>query len=240
VGAALFGGFVGTYLKPLKAEDVARTEIPLSEVLPAPAGGVDTGIRPPEPPHGIGHHIKFPWAPEIKAVAIIPEFEVPTAKAREVLPSLYPRTDVVGTSLWIERLIFDDGLTLADIQPSEDSASACGSWPVPSRSGAHLPRYAGQAAPAVPADTHPGSDRDCRVDDAGDTGGASGRVSFGGRAYYPGAGDEPLRRDCGPHHLLLREAEYRVQLEGTGAGGRHHCHLREITVEKKEIMIPPT
>ncbi|KLU88820.1 homoserine kinase [Magnaporthiopsis poae ATCC 64411] len=94
VGAALFGGFVGTYLNPLKPEDVARTEIPLSEVLPAPAGGVDTGDTPPEPPHGIGHHIKFPWAKEIKAVAIIPNFEVPTAKAREVLPAQYPRSDV--------------------------------------------------------------------------------------------------------------------------------------------------
>ncbi|KAK3354710.1 hypothetical protein B0H65DRAFT_562896 [Neurospora tetraspora] len=58
------------------------------------AGGVDTGVKPPSPPHGIGHHIKFPWAPEIKAVAIIPEFEVPTAKAREVLPAEYPRADV--------------------------------------------------------------------------------------------------------------------------------------------------
>ncbi|KAI0394629.1 GHMP kinase [Xylariaceae sp. FL0594] len=94
VGAALFGGFVGTYLKPLAPEDVARVEIPLSEVLPAPAGGLDTGERPPEPPLGIGHHIKFPWAKEIKAVAIIPNFEVPTAKAREVLPKEYPRQDV--------------------------------------------------------------------------------------------------------------------------------------------------
>ncbi|KAI0445370.1 GHMP kinase [Xylaria telfairii] len=94
VGAALFGGFVGTYLKPLAPEDVARVEIPLSEVLPSPAGGLDTGERPPEPPHGIGHHIKFPWAKEIKAVAIIPNFEVPTAKAREVLPKEYPRQDV--------------------------------------------------------------------------------------------------------------------------------------------------
>lgn len=94
VGAALFGGFVGTYLKPLAPEDVARVEIPLSEVLPAPAGGLDTGERPPEPPHGIGHHIKFPWAKEIKAVAIIPNFELPTAKAREVLPKVYPRQDV--------------------------------------------------------------------------------------------------------------------------------------------------
>lgn len=65
-------------------------------MLPAPAGGLDTGERPPEPPHGIGHHIKFPWAKEIKAVAIIPNFEVPTAKAREVLPKEYPRQDVVS------------------------------------------------------------------------------------------------------------------------------------------------
>ncbi|POR37228.1 Homoserine kinase [Tolypocladium paradoxum] len=94
VGAALFGGFVGTYLMPLRPEDVARTEIPLSEVLPSPAGGVDTGKRPPEPPLGIGHHIKFPWAKEIKAVAIIPDFVVPTHDARAVLPDKYPRQDV--------------------------------------------------------------------------------------------------------------------------------------------------
>lgn len=85
---------MGTYLKPLTPADVARVEIPLSEVLPAPAGGLDTGERPPEPPHGIGHHIKFPWSQEIKAVAIIPTFEVATAKAREVLPTHYPRQDV--------------------------------------------------------------------------------------------------------------------------------------------------
>ena len=95
MGAALYGGFVGTYLNPLKPEDVARKEIPLSEVLPTPAGGEDTGEVPPIPPLGIGHHIKFPWAPEIKAVAIIPQFEVPTHKAREVLPAEYSRGDVV-------------------------------------------------------------------------------------------------------------------------------------------------
>ncbi|OLN87096.1 Homoserine kinase [Colletotrichum chlorophyti] len=95
VGASLYGGFVGTYLRPLKPEDVQRIEIPLSEVLPAPAGGVDTGETPPHPPHGIGHHIKFPWAKEIKAVAIIPDFQVPTHLAREVLPPHYTRPDVV-------------------------------------------------------------------------------------------------------------------------------------------------
>lgn len=96
VGAALFGGFVGTYLMPLNPEDAARIEIPLSEVLPSPAGGVDTGKKPPSPPVGIGHHIKFPWAKEIKAVAIIPDFIVPTAQARAVLPEKYPRQDVVS------------------------------------------------------------------------------------------------------------------------------------------------
>lgn len=95
VAAALYGGFVGTYLNDLSAEDTSRKEIPLSEVLPAPAGGVDTGKAPPEPPIGIGHYMKFPWAKELKAIAIIPDFEVATAEARSVLPSSYSRADVV-------------------------------------------------------------------------------------------------------------------------------------------------
>jgi homoserine kinase len=95
IAAALYGGFVGTYLNELSPEDMERKEIPLSEVLPQPAGGVDTGLKPPEPPIGIGHYMKFPWAKELKAIAIIPQFEVPTAKAREVLPVKYLRADVV-------------------------------------------------------------------------------------------------------------------------------------------------
>ncbi|OCK83953.1 phosphoribosylformylglycinamidine cyclo-ligase-like protein [Lepidopterella palustris CBS 459.81] len=95
VAAALYGGFVGTYLNELAPEDTARLEIPLSEVLPEPAGGVDTGLRPPEPPHNIGHFKKFKWASEIKCICIIPNFEVSTAKAREVLPTEYSRKDIV-------------------------------------------------------------------------------------------------------------------------------------------------
>ena len=91
-------------MNELKPEDIARIEIPLSEVLPAPAGGIDTGIRPPEPPLGIGHYRKFQWAKEIKAIAIIPDFVVPTANARGVLPTAYSRADVVSSffpfSLW--------------------------------------------------------------------------------------------------------------------------------------------
>ncbi|KAH8803179.1 ribosomal protein S5 domain 2-type protein [Xylogone sp. PMI_703] len=95
VAAALYGGFVGTYLNDLSPEDTERKEIPLSEVLPEPAGGVDTGETPPQPPIGIGHYMKFPWAPELKAIAIIPRFEVATAQARSVLPTSYTRADVV-------------------------------------------------------------------------------------------------------------------------------------------------
>ncbi|KAF2226103.1 hypothetical protein BDZ85DRAFT_75778 [Elsinoe ampelina] len=96
VAAALFGGFVGSYLKELNPEDLKRREIPLSEVLPAPAGGEDTGLKPPVPPVNIGKHIKFKWAPEIKCIAIIPDFEVSTAKARSVLPTEYPKADVIS------------------------------------------------------------------------------------------------------------------------------------------------
>lgn len=95
VAAALFGGFVGTYLSELSPEDMRRKEIPLSEVLPAPAGGLDTGLRPPLPPNRIGHYVKFRWSPSIKTVCIIPDYEVSTAKGREVLPEKYARSDVV-------------------------------------------------------------------------------------------------------------------------------------------------
>ena len=101
VAAALYGGFVGTYLNELKPEDLAWKEIPLSEVLPTPAGGIDTGTKPPQPPLGIGHYKKFPWSKDIKAIAIIPDFELLTAKAREVLPEVYTRADVVSLSALI-------------------------------------------------------------------------------------------------------------------------------------------
>ncbi|ETI23060.1 homoserine kinase [Cladophialophora carrionii CBS 160.54] len=95
VAAALYGGFVGTYLNELDPVDMARKEVPLSEVLPQPAGGEDTGLVPPIPPENIGHYRRFNWSKEIKALAIIPDFEVSTAKAREVLPTQYSRKDMI-------------------------------------------------------------------------------------------------------------------------------------------------
>ena len=73
---------------------MARKEVPLSEILPAPAGGIDTGLRPPTPPLSIGHYVKFRWSPNIKTLVIIPNYEVSTAKARSVLPESYSRRDV--------------------------------------------------------------------------------------------------------------------------------------------------
>jgi len=98
VTAAMIGGFVGSYLRELDPKDMERKEIPLAEVLPSPAGGIDTGLKPPVPPLGIGHYIRYGWAEEIKAIAIIPDFEVPTATARGALPKQYSAKDLVHDS----------------------------------------------------------------------------------------------------------------------------------------------
>ncbi|KAK3168348.1 hypothetical protein OEA41_004795 [Lepraria neglecta] len=95
VAAALYGGFVGSFLRTLDPKDTARKEIPLSEVLPEPAGGLDTGLRVQEPPVGIGSYHEFRWTPEIKALVVIPDFKVDTAKARGVLPLKYSREDAI-------------------------------------------------------------------------------------------------------------------------------------------------
>ncbi|KAJ3864574.1 MAG: GHMP kinase [Lentinula lateritia] len=97
VTAALIGGFVGSYLRELDEADTLAASVPLSEVLPEypPDAGEDWGLNPPPPPSGIGHYVRFGWSEPIKAIAIIPRFELSTAKAREVLPSMYTRKDLV-------------------------------------------------------------------------------------------------------------------------------------------------
>ncbi|KIY43057.1 homoserine kinase [Fistulina hepatica ATCC 64428] len=97
VTAALVGGFVGSYLKELTPADAMAASVPLSEVLPEypPDAGQNWGLNPPVPPLGIGHYIRFGWSPSIKAVAIIPRFELSTARARECLPTAYTRQDLV-------------------------------------------------------------------------------------------------------------------------------------------------
>lgn len=98
VTAALVGGFVGSYLRELDEDATAAASVPLAEVLPEypPDASEEWGRDPPQPPKGIGHYVRFPWAQEIKAVAIIPQFELSTAKARAALPENYLRKDVVS------------------------------------------------------------------------------------------------------------------------------------------------
>jgi len=97
VTAALVGGFVGSYLRELDPSATQAASVPLSEVLPEypPDAGPDWGRDPPMPPVGIGHYVRFGWAKEIRAIVIIPRFELSTAKAREVLPQSYSRKDLV-------------------------------------------------------------------------------------------------------------------------------------------------
>ncbi|KAI0033722.1 homoserine kinase [Vararia minispora EC-137] len=97
VAAALVGGFVGSYLRELDYAATQAASVPLAEVLPEypPDAGPDWGRYPPVPPFGIGHWVQFTVSPAIKAVAIIPRFELSTAKARGVLPELYSRKDLV-------------------------------------------------------------------------------------------------------------------------------------------------
>jgi len=97
VTAAFVGGFVGSYLRELDKAATETCQIPLSEVLPEypPDAGEDWGLYPPVPPIGIGHYVRFGWSDSIKAVAIIPRFELSTAKAREVLPLQYSRKDLI-------------------------------------------------------------------------------------------------------------------------------------------------
>lgn len=97
VTAALVGGFIGSYLRELDASATEAASVPLSEVLPEypPDAGEDWGLYPPQPPIGIGHYVRFGWSEGIKAVAIVPRFELSTASARQVLPQSYSRKDLV-------------------------------------------------------------------------------------------------------------------------------------------------
>jgi len=97
VAAALLGGFVASYLKELNPEDTAASSIPLAEVLPEyPSdAGENWGLYPPIPPEGIGHFIRLRCSPDIRAVVVIPRFELSTAKSRDALPHQYTLKDCV-------------------------------------------------------------------------------------------------------------------------------------------------
>ncbi|KAI3484908.1 hypothetical protein L1887_51962 [Cichorium endivia] len=103
VTAALIGGFVGSYLLDLSPEEEERRDVPLSEVIPEypPDASVEWGKNPPQPPHGIGHYIRFGWAKEIKVIAIIPDFQMLTTALTRSPPDaelIYQAMQIVCTS----------------------------------------------------------------------------------------------------------------------------------------------
>lgn len=151
VTACLIGGFVGSYLAELSPEDTSASQIPLAEVLPEypPDAGPEWGTDPPRPPRGIGHYVRFGWAKEIKAVAVMPRFELATAKARGVLPEQYSRKDLVshavdhGSHSWVL-------IRCIGIQPSTTRRAHDGPRAKPTGFGSNLRSNEGQGAPTVP------------------------------------------------------------------------------------------
>ncbi|ODQ77121.1 hypothetical protein BABINDRAFT_163849 [Babjeviella inositovora NRRL Y-12698] len=95
ITAAMMGGFCGSYLRDMSAEDVLLRDVPLSEVLPEKKPEPTSSVAPQEPPQDIGRHVKYHWNPAVKCIAIIPQFEVSTASSRAVLPDSYLRADVI-------------------------------------------------------------------------------------------------------------------------------------------------
>ncbi|KAH8927028.1 homoserine kinase [Atractiella rhizophila] len=99
VTAALLGGFVGSFIRSLNPSEISATSVPLSEVLPEfPSDANESwGLipKPPAPPGRIGNWVKYQINNAIKAIVVIPKFEVSTAAARNVLPPQYSRADTV-------------------------------------------------------------------------------------------------------------------------------------------------
>ena len=91
----MYGGLVGAYAENLGSENNAHDVGLQSESLPSSTTKLDIRHLPKAPPTGIGHCENLPLAKEIRALVVIPDFEVPTSKARDVLPKLFTREDVV-------------------------------------------------------------------------------------------------------------------------------------------------
>lgn len=96
ISAAMFGGFVGSFLRDLSSEEQQLREVPMSDIFCATEkDSQDKIIKPVGPPMSVGRHLKYNWNPKIKCVAIIPNFEVATSDSRGVLPKTYETKDIV-------------------------------------------------------------------------------------------------------------------------------------------------
>ncbi|KAJ2037631.1 Trihydroxynaphthalene reductase [Coemansia sp. S3946] len=98
VAAALVGGFVASYLIDVdRSGNIPESEADEAEVLrrerEQKAAAADETVK--LPPDNIGHFLRLGCSPKIKAITIIPQFELATSKARAALPGSYKIQDVV-------------------------------------------------------------------------------------------------------------------------------------------------
>ncbi|KAJ2199098.1 Trihydroxynaphthalene reductase [Coemansia sp. RSA 521] len=100
VAAALVGGFVASYLIDVdRSGNIPASEAPPSATLDEQrerelrALAADASLT--LPPENIGHFVQLECSSAIRAVAVIPQFELATSKARAALPSTYETRDVV-------------------------------------------------------------------------------------------------------------------------------------------------
>ncbi|KND04793.1 homoserine kinase [Spizellomyces punctatus DAOM BR117] len=98
ITASLIGGFCASYLAAsVEQEHRELHELEKSGKLIPKLNGVANGsVGLPVPPiENIGRYVRLPLSKAIRAVVIIPKFELSTKLARSVLPDVYPRADVV-------------------------------------------------------------------------------------------------------------------------------------------------
>ncbi|CCE86952.1 Piso0_005476 [Millerozyma farinosa CBS 7064] len=95
LAAAMLGGFVGSYLNELPAGENDAKNISMESILPVAGKTPSEKYSRDQPPKDIGVYVKYKWNPKIKCIAVIPQFELSTDKARDALPSSYSRSDIV-------------------------------------------------------------------------------------------------------------------------------------------------
>lgn len=95
IAAAMLGGFVGSYLNELLAEETAAKSVPLEAILPKAGVTSPDAVERRPPPAKIGRYMKYNWNNNIKCIAIVPQFEVKTDDSRAVLPLSYTKDDIV-------------------------------------------------------------------------------------------------------------------------------------------------
>ncbi|KAJ1933738.1 Trihydroxynaphthalene reductase, partial [Linderina macrospora] len=96
VAAALVGGFVASYLIDVdRSGNIPESEGDESEQRKRELEAQRLNSEIKLPPTNIGHFLQLGCSPKIKAVTIIPQFELATSKARAALPASYQLKDVV-------------------------------------------------------------------------------------------------------------------------------------------------